>query len=193
MLDGLRFVALSALLVLAAGWDLRTQRIPNWLTFGGWGVGLILALITSATGGEAGALFFGMTATAGVMLLLYLGGGVGGGDVKLALGVGVLAGYPDVINYVFYGSLAALALILGRLTYRGELGAALVQVARAKPRVLHPGPDAHQQPEVPEGAEDAGGGEKEHSADAVGAPPTHVSYAFAWCIGVVWVWIMEGL
>lgn len=179
----LRHITLVVLLLLAASWDLKTRRIPNWLSLSGWGAGLILAGITAATGGEAGALFFGMVLASGALLLFYLGGGIGGGDVKLALGVGLLAGYPDIVNYLFYGLLAALALILGRLAWRGELWRGLKGALVAKPRILRPG--------TPEA--DATASATGETKDGETVPAANTSFAVAWLLGVAWVWLMEGL
>lgn len=65
-------------------WDIRYLILPDWLTWGSWSTGVILALLNglgplgSFLGGSLGAFLF--------FLMVYhlVPGGIGGGDVKLA-------------------------------------------------------------------------------------------------------------
>jgi Flp pilus assembly protein protease CpaA len=161
-------------LAVAAGWDCRTGKIPNPLNLAGALLGLVMVLGRLRFGEAPEALLLGGAIAGGVMLLLYLGGGVGGGDVKLAIGFGLLSGYPDVIRYLFYGAIAALALILGRLAWRGEMIAALGKALRRKTGVASPG-QAAREAARPERA---------------GAS---TSMALALLLGVIWVWAMEAM
>lgn len=159
--------ALIALLIIAAIWDGRHGRIPNWLTGSGCAAGLLLCLWTfiAADNSVAISLVVGGMIGGGAMLLLYLGGGVGGGDVKLMAAVGLLGGYPAVVPYLFYGMLAALIMILGRLAWRGELWATAGTIIRAKPRILAPG-------------------------EGVSSARPSASFALALGVGVIWVQVM---
>lgn len=124
----------SALLVvaLAAGvWDLLTRRIPNWITVPGAVLGVA---IQSYYGGWHGAVSSLAGALLGFsfFLLLYLAGGMGAGDVKLAAAVGALVGAQSFV-WVFIvtgllGGIAAvvLALVRGRLRQTLERTASLV-------------------------------------------------------------------
>ena len=90
----------------AAAEDLRSRRIPNWLTFS-------LALSGIATSFTAGAIvgpqlsFAGFAVGFALPLVLFLLGALGGGDVKLLAGVGAWFG-PGVVFGVFL-----LAAVLG--------------------------------------------------------------------------------
>lgn len=139
MLPIARFLLLLAFLVLACYWDLRERRIPNWLNFGAAIAAFATTLLSHWLEGSSSMLWAGMGIATATLLLLYLGGGVGGGDVKLAVAFGFWAGYPAVIHYLFYGGLIALALILGRLAWHGETWGALTSVVRQRPSVLKPG------------------------------------------------------
>ncbi|MFN2433567.1 MAG: prepilin peptidase, partial [Gemmatimonadota bacterium] len=106
-----RIGALLALLAIAASWDVRTRRIPNALTFGGFAVGCLLApwfgggaaLREAALGGGAGfAAFFG----------LYLLGAMGAGDVKLMAAAGTFLGWPLVVQGALYSAIAGGVLAL---------------------------------------------------------------------------------
>lgn len=83
------------LLVLCA-YDIRQRRLPNWLTLPGGTV--ILAAATCF--GHGAAAVAGAAALVAVYLLVHLvaPAALGGGDVKLAVGVGALTGVfgPDV-------------------------------------------------------------------------------------------------
>ena len=126
-----REVAALALLAAAAAWDCRTRRIPNFLTFAALAAGAALAW---HVGGEARSLAVaGFWIGLGVPLLLYLGRGLGGGDVKLMAALGLLCGYPDIVHLLFYGTLAAAMLALAGLAWEGRLRAGLHIAFSRKP------------------------------------------------------------
>ena len=103
-------VALDLILVavvgLAATLDLRTRRIPNWLTVSALGLALLLRV---PMGGEM--LLSGLMA-AGIAFLICLPvfalGGLGGGDVKLLTAVGAFLGMERL-----WGALAVTAIAGG--------------------------------------------------------------------------------
>lgn len=159
--DMVKQICLLAFLAAAAFCDIRTRRIPNWLTVAAAIAGLLYAILLAPPEDES---WFGLAIGFGVMLLLYLIKGVGAGDVKMMVGVGLFAGYPAIIYFLFYSSLAALLIMLAPRAWRGELWASIKRsFRRAKP------------------------GE----ADGAGPGPISGSFALALLIGVVWVWIME--
>jgi prepilin peptidase CpaA len=118
--------ALLASLV-AAVWDARTGRIPNWLT-----LPLVPAalLLHGAFGGTSAVLegLGGLVACLIVPGLLYRisrGRGIGGGDVKLFAALGALLGPVRGLE-VEFGAFVVLAVIaLVRLAYAGKLLAVL--------------------------------------------------------------------
>ncbi|MEX0974516.1 MAG: A24 family peptidase [Bacillota bacterium] len=101
----------------AAFWDLRTQKIPNWLTLPAVLLGLVL---NAAIGGPSGLRASALGTVTGVALLFvpFAMGGMGAGDVKMLAAVGSLAGPAFVFRTFLYGSitggLIALAVIFGR-------------------------------------------------------------------------------
>lgn len=94
------FGLLATLLSVAVVTDLRSQRIPNSLTYGGVVTGLVLQ---AALNGWAGVLsgVIGMACAPLPMLAMWALGGTSAGDVKLMAVVGAFLG----------GKLALLALI----------------------------------------------------------------------------------
>jgi len=113
-------IALVALVIAAAWSDLRTRRIPNWITVPGAALGFALQ---AWYGGLHGALasLAGAGLGLGIFIALYMAGGMGAGDVKLFSAVGALVGPQALILvFVFTGLLggiaaAALAAVRGRL------------------------------------------------------------------------------
>ena len=83
----------SGCAVAGAGFDLRSRRIPNFLTLPSRFLGLAVHLLLDGWTALPGALA-GMLACGGVFLLFYLAGGMGAGDVKLMAAVGCLGGWP---------------------------------------------------------------------------------------------------
>ena len=116
--------ALVAVVLAAGVWDLATRRIPNWITVPGAALGLA---IQSYYGGWHGAVSSLVGALLGFsfFMLLYLAGGMGAGDVKLAAAVGALVGAQSfVLVFVvtgLLGGIAALVLALARGRLRQTL------------------------------------------------------------------------
>jgi len=91
--------------------DLRTRRIPNWLTAPA--LGMAIAMHT-ASGGISGLGFslLGFAVGFGVLLCLWLIGGGGGGDVKMMGALGAWLGVTLTIQ-VFLVSTALTVLLAG--------------------------------------------------------------------------------
>jgi prepilin peptidase CpaA len=112
------FVGMS--LVCAGGgafFDVRTRRIPNWLTGPSLLAGLILHLVLGGWRSMATAALAGVLA-GGAFLVFYLAGGMGAGDVKLMTAVGCLAGLTYVaeilIATALMGGVFAIILAVSR-------------------------------------------------------------------------------
>ena len=58
----------------------------------------------------------------------------------------LLAGYPDIIYYLFYGSLVALVLILAQLAWRGETWGTLKGLTGSRLRLMHASPENREEP-----------------------------------------------
>jgi len=122
-------VVLILVVGLAALIDLKTRKIPNWLT-----------LTVAAAGIIGGFLFFGLQGNwsggwhwlqfsglgwlvgIGIFLIPFVFGGIGGGDVKLMGAIGALKGVSFVIEaailIVLWGGLmAVLAILYKRKTF----------------------------------------------------------------------------
>ena len=92
--------------------DLRTRRIPNWLTVSG----LVAALaFHTGTNGIAGLKFClaGFAVGFGVLFVLWCIGGGGGGDVKLMGAIGGWMGATSTIAIFLLSTLFALVGLMG--------------------------------------------------------------------------------
>jgi prepilin peptidase CpaA len=133
-------VLLLLLLGVAAWQDLRSFRIPNWLTFGGAVLGLALSLLLPSGQGLAASLA-GWTLGLAILLPFYALRAMGAGDVKLLAMAGAFTGPAGVFALGLYsmvaGGVLALVVALGggrlRETMRNLQGIAAAGVPVAGP------------------------------------------------------------
>ncbi|UZP65900.1 A24 family peptidase [Desulfovibrio mangrovi] len=83
---------LATILLIAVVTDLKGQRIPNWLTFPAMAFALAFHGITQGLDGLVFS-FSGLALGFGVMILPYLFGAMGAGDVKLMMATGAFLGF----------------------------------------------------------------------------------------------------
>lgn len=115
--------ALAAVLMTAMWIDLRSSRIPNWLTFPAMGVAL---LGHAWFGGVSEAIFglAGLGAGLGLFLILYVTGSIGAGDVKLMAAVGALIGPSGALISAVLAILVGGVYALGAMCFQwGLIGA----------------------------------------------------------------------
>jgi prepilin peptidase CpaA len=109
----------AAFLFLAVEHDVRSLRIPNWLTFGGLAVALAMAGITRGVPGVTEALA-GAGVALGVLFVPFLLRWIGAGDVKAMMVLGALWGRELVLPTLFWMFLAGGAIAIALLVARGE-------------------------------------------------------------------------
>jgi len=114
-----------ALLLAAVGYDLRSRRIPNYLTLPAMALGLVVSL---AQGGFSGAAdsALGLLLGGALLLPLFALGKFGGGDVKLLAAVGALRGASFVWRATLLGAASGGVLAVVFLVYQRELWSALL-------------------------------------------------------------------
>ena len=107
--------------IIGAASDLRSNRIPNWLTYGG----LVLALtLRTAVGGWRGLeeSLAGILMGGGIFLLLFLVHGMGAGDVKLMAAVGAWVGLHQTLRVLIATALAGGILALFYVVFYKRVG-----------------------------------------------------------------------
>ena len=127
------------LAVLVAGLalvtDLRTRRIPNWLTGGALLVGIVgnicLGAFVSGLAGAAtgaGVALLGALLGFAILFPMYMlrvagaGRAMGAGDVKLLAALGALVGPQAVISIAIYAAMAGGIQAIVMLLQRRRLG-----------------------------------------------------------------------
>lgn len=112
----LSLLVLAAVLTIAVYLELKENRIPNWLTLSGMGLGLLIAYLrgTPVFWSSLGGLAIGF----GFFFIFYVFGGVGGGDVKLMGAAGALMGVelikPALVYTAFLGASLAVLIVIWR-------------------------------------------------------------------------------
>jgi prepilin peptidase CpaA len=98
-------IILAPILILAAATDIRSKKIPNWLTFPGIIAGV---LYNSSISGPQGCLLSVTGVLLGMAFYLpfYMKGGTGAGDVKLMGTVGGFLGPLGVFYAFLFSSIA---------------------------------------------------------------------------------------
>jgi prepilin peptidase CpaA len=109
-------ITLIVVLLTAVVTDLRSYRIPNWLTVPAMACGL---LIHTLLNGQSGLIMSleGLGLGLGLFLVFYVMGGMGAGDVKLMAAVGSILGPEGVLAAAvvtgLLGGVYAVATMIG--------------------------------------------------------------------------------
>ena len=106
----------AVVLALVAGYtDLRSRRIPNWLTVPAFAAALVVNIVVGRWGGLKNSLLGTLLAFA-LLLPFFLLRSLGAGDVKFAVALGAFTGpralVDILIGSVFIAGIMALALII---------------------------------------------------------------------------------
>lgn len=113
-------VAALSVAAFACVCDLRTRRIPNWLTFGAAAVALVFHFITGGAGGVAQSIG-GCAAGVALLILPYALGGMGAGDVKLVGALGAWLGAGDTFWLAMYTGIAGAVMAVVVSVWHGYL------------------------------------------------------------------------
>ena len=111
----------AVLLSLVAGWtDLRSRRIPNWLTVPGAAVGIALNTVLNGKAGLKASLL-GMLLGLGLLLPFVLLNSLGAGDWKFAGALGAFTGPSALIDVLIASVFVACAMALVLVIYHQRL------------------------------------------------------------------------
>ncbi|MGA8141041.1 MAG: A24 family peptidase [Desulfobaccales bacterium] len=139
---------LPLLFALAMGWnDARTRRIPNYLTLSCALAGLGYQLGFHGLAGLTDGLL-GMVLGFGLLILFYLKGGMGAGDVKALAALGTWLGVWWTIYLFVYMAFAGVVLVTLVLWWQGTLWSRIKRGLGflAERVLLRPLPDASDAP-----------------------------------------------
>jgi prepilin peptidase CpaA len=121
---------LSAIFALTAGvTDLRSRRIPNWLTY----PAIPLAIVLHAIAGGWPAAKLSLLGTAlglGILFPFWLLRSLGGGDWKLIGGLGAFFGWHRLIPVLLYTLLINAVIALGMIVWKKRLWRTLRNIGR---------------------------------------------------------------
>jgi prepilin peptidase CpaA len=112
---------------VGAVFDVRSRRIPNFIT----GPALLFGLLLHVEHGGWRDMFSALAAgliCGAVFLVFYLAGGMGAGDVKLIAAVGCIAGLPNVAYLLVLTALAGGVMGVGLALIRGQLKTTLLNM-----------------------------------------------------------------
>ncbi len=114
-------LVLPLLFALVMGWhDARTKRIPNYLNLCCALAGLGYQLGVNGLAG-LGAGVLGMLLGFGLLVLFYLKGGMGAGDVKALAALGTWLGPWQTLFLFAYMAFSGVLLVILVLWWRGAL------------------------------------------------------------------------
>ncbi|MCB9743708.1 MAG: prepilin peptidase [Alphaproteobacteria bacterium] len=126
-------VAVAALVGAALVTDLRSQRVPNLLTFGG----MALGIAANTWSGDPRTGWIGVALAFALMFPAWrLGGAVRAGDVKLLMAVGAFYGGGEVVRACLLTYLLSLPFGLTVLAVKGRLGNLAQAVRRGLGRAM---------------------------------------------------------
>jgi prepilin peptidase CpaA len=131
-------VLVEVLVIIAAIWDIRSRRIPNWLTLPGVILGVGVNTFLFETNGLKFSLI-GLGFAFVVYFVLYLLHAMGAGDVKLMAAVGAAVGpaswFVILLLTTITGAIAGLILVAfkGRLRRTfANVGIILMSLGRGR-------------------------------------------------------------
>jgi len=130
--------------LLGSVFDVKSRRIPNFITGPAILFGLLLHLTLGGWGQFFNSLGAGLICGL-VFLVFYLAGGMGAGDVKLIMAVGCIAGLGHVAYLLVLTALSGGAMAIGLALIRGRLWQTLANVgtlaSHHSSEGLHPHPE----------------------------------------------------
>jgi len=106
--------------------DIRTQRIPNYLTYGCAIAGLVYHLgLNGWVGG--GTALLGLVVGFALLIIFYWRGGIGAGDVKALAALGAWLGPEQTLFLFCYMAFSGVLITIAYLWWKGLLWAKLGQ------------------------------------------------------------------
>jgi prepilin peptidase CpaA len=135
MYDMTVFLMLAIFLLPSMYFDLKSRKIPNWLTLPAILTGLTYNVLLD---GREGFIFstVGLVFGIGLLILPYLMGGMGAGDVKLMGAIGSIVGPVMTVRIFLVSAVLGLAfsliVIIADARYRDAIRARVSRLLQRK-------------------------------------------------------------
>ncbi|MDY3127945.1 MAG: A24 family peptidase [Corynebacterium sp.] len=108
---GIGVIALWALLL--SWWDITKQRLPNWLTVPPAVLAIVLAVYLATVEGNLHGLW-GLIWPCTYLMTSAVSGGIGGGDIKLAVSLGIgVAFFSGILGVIIVMGTASVLSLFG--------------------------------------------------------------------------------
>jgi prepilin peptidase CpaA len=157
--------------LVCATTDILSSKIYNWVTYPAIGVGIILAGLSAGEPTLPNAVL-GSVVGFLPLFIVFIIGGLGGGDVKLMAAIGALKGYPFIMYALFYSGLVGGLMAIITMIWRGVFFKSAGNILRTMVTSVVPGFKT-----VPLNPEDS--------------YPIH--FGFAICLGTLWALVDQML
>ena len=132
----LQLVPLFAMLALAAGIDVKSRRIPNWLTASILMTGVFQSLLARHLVSPAQSMA-GVLVGFSLPFVLFVLNAIGGGDVKLLAAVGAWVGPVNILLIFVLKDIVGLVIVLAQATRQGKLKSLARNSAVVTMNLLH--------------------------------------------------------
>jgi prepilin peptidase CpaA len=116
-----------ALAIAAAVIDVQQHRIPNWLTYPAFGIGLLLRAYFYGWHGLLSGLG-GFLLAGGIIFVFYLVRAMGAGDLKLLAALGSIVGPTYSVTILLATAIAGGVMAIIYAIYRGRLRSTVANV-----------------------------------------------------------------
>lgn len=140
-------ILLICVVLIATITDIRSHRIPNWLTLSAVVFGLGSQVISSGLHGLLSG-FGGLVLGMAFFMVFYLLGGTGAGDVKLMGAVGSFLGPWGVLNAFLWTALAGGVYSLGMILFHSRLKPMRMALASTATHFFYSKRVAYSKPEI---------------------------------------------
>ena len=134
--------AATACALVGSVFDVKSRRIPNFVTMPAFLFGLALHLALGGWRQLLSSLAAGLICAA-IFLVFYIAGGMGAGDVKLILAVGCIAGLSHVAYLLVLTALSGGVMAIVWAVARGQLQQTIVNVGELASHHRHAGLQPH--------------------------------------------------
>ncbi len=113
-----RDILLYAVIAICAITDVMYGKIFNKITYPAIVAGLLINLLIGYNAFKSSLI--GMLVAFIIFLIVFVIGGLGGGDVKLMTAIGAIKGYPFVMYAIFYSALVGGLMSIGVMIWKGK-------------------------------------------------------------------------